>query len=563
MKYAALIIRISDPRQDTSPKNQRDQLNSYINLFFNSETDENDKKIKKVEVYKEYALVGVSGKDSFESNEFLELRDDIRRGNIQIVISTGLDRLGRNVVKFLEFFEFLRTYNVDLIVTQYQIDTTGPIGVLVITILMALAEMQREQYALKQKGTQHTRFLKGRRTGGTIPLGFDRHPTETGLYIENKKESPIVRFIFNKFLELKNLSAIAKEANKRGFRSKRRVEKERVRGGKKFSSTTVRNILTNWIYIGVLEEHKKNKGKPDSEIPKDQRYSRHIPPNPNEWPKLVDDETFHAVQAILAEKDESKKPSTNSTYSYILSGIVHCALCDNPMDVEKGKEHRYYACQNKECIGRKLIPNKFYRRKRNTIDAPTLDESVKRLIRDVVLKSPENIREITKEVNQHIYSVIPNLTEQIQVLKSRKESMLAEKRGILVALSREEENQVVSESLTRDLRVISGDLNDIDQSISQLSSELEQAQQNQYTEAAIRRALEVFVMSLEGVHDQTQKELTQMFFDSVRVGIEEIEAHMRLDEVLYLARIGPDPDEFDWSKGWYARQDSNPEPSGP
>lgn len=364
-------------------------------------------------------------------------------------------------------------------------------------------------------------------------------------------------------MELKSLSAVAREANEQGFRSKRRIEKEGIRGEKLFNSTTVRGILTNWIYIGILEEHKRNKGKPDSEVPKDQRYSTHVPPNPDDWPHIVDDATFDAVQAILAQNEGLKKPSSHKTYSYILTGIVHCALCNNPMVVEKGKDHRYYACQNRDCSGRKLIPKKFHRRKRNTIDAPSLDDSMKRLIKDVVLKSPEDIHEITKQANEYICDSIPNLTEQIRALKTRKDNMLAEKRGILVALSRAEEDQVVSEGLTRDLRAISDDLKDVDKSISQISSELEQAKQNQVTEAAIRRALEVYVMSLEGVNDQTQKELTQMFFDSVRVGVEEIEAHLRLDEILYLARVGPDPDKFDWSKGWYARQDSNPEPSGP
>ena len=563
MKHAALIIRVSDARQETSPENQRAQLKTYIDLFFNSGTDENDEKIIKVDVYKEYELFGVSGKDSFDSKEFIELEDDIRRGNINIVLATGLDRLGRNVVKFLQFFEFIRLYKVDLIVTQYQIDTTGPIGVLVITILMALAEMQREQYSLKQKGTQHERFKRGRRTGGTIPLGFDRHPTEPGLYIENKKESAIVRFLFNKFLELKNLSAVARKANERGFRSKVRVGKKGILGGKLFNGTTVRNIFENWIYVGQLEEHKKNKGKPDSEVPKDQRYSKHTPQNLDEWPHLVDDETFRAVQVLLSQREETGKPSSRRTYSYILSGIVQCALCDSQMVVEKGKEHRYYACQKKDCNGRKLIPKKYSRIKRNTINAPLLDNAVKRLIKDVILKSPEDIQEIARQANKYLNETIPLLTEQIRALKTRRESMLTERRGIYIALAGLEENPVASERLTRDLETISKDLQEVEQSISQITSERDQADQQKVTEAAIRRALEVFVMSLEGVPDETQKELILMFFETVRVGVEEIEAHLRLDEVLYLTRVGPDPGKFEWSKGWYARQDLNPEPSGP
>ena len=563
MRYAALVIRISDSRQDTSPANQRAQLKSYIDLFFNSETDTEGKKITTVEVYREYELLGVSGKDSFDSTEFQELRDDVLRGNVQIVMATGLDRFGRNVVKFLDFFKFLRDNKVDLIVTQYQIDTTGPIGVLVITILMALAEMQREQYSLKQKGTQHTRFTKARRTGGSIPLGFDRHPTVTGLYVENESESPIVRFLFSKYLELKNITAVARAANSRGYRTKERIEKGVVKGGKPFTDGSVRYILENMIYIGILEEHKINKGKPDSEVPEDQRYSEHTPEDPEEWPHLVDDLTFRAVQTLLTPKPEAKKPSSRKTYPYILSGLAECALCGSLMRVEKGKGHRYYACQNKGCSGKKLIPEKYTRIKRNTITAPVLDNAVKCVIKDTILGSPDTIKEITMQANEHLGSRSPLLAKEILSLNSRKEVLLAEKRGILRALAGLEEDQASSGMLMGDLKAVTDSLIEIENSISQRTTERDQSAQLQVTEAEIRRALEVLVLSLEGVPDEKQKELIQMFIEKVRVGVEEIEAHLLLDSILYLARKGPDPDKFDWSKGWYARQDLNPEPSGP
>ncbi len=564
MKNAALIVRVSDERQDTSPANQRTQLNSYIDLI-TAKAEAEEKPEDRVRVYREYQLIGVSGKDSFDSTEFEKLRSDILRGDIDVVMATGLDRFGRNVAKFLEFFEFLRELNIDLVVTQYQIDTTTPIGQLIITILMALAEMQRLQYSEKQIGTQHTRFKRGRRTGGSVPLGFDEHPTEKGLYVINEEEAEIVRLAFDLYLKLKNLAAVTRELNKRGFRTKRvKTRKGKIKGGKPFAADSVKYILENCIYIGTLEEHKANKGKPNSEVPENQRYSKKKPDNPDEWPHIVTEEVFYLVRDLLSKHARLNKKGSRKTYPYVLSGLVYCDLCDGEMPADKGqKKYYYYACPNPECVGRKLIPENFTRLKRNSIDASVLEKAIMMLVRDVVLKSPGDIKEITKSANAYLGKRSSMVSREIRSLESRCDSLNAEKRGILVVLCEMESEKGLPDRLKKDLQEIDREMTDLEKQIEQKRSELVVAEQEKVSEAAIRGALELFVQTYHEVPDQQQKELLRLFFGQIRVGVEKIKAHLLLDSILYLARKRPNPREFDWTRGWYARQDSNPEPPGP
>lgn len=233
MKNCALVVRVSDPRQSDEPdkgtKIQIDQLNRYID-FINATAEEKGE--EKLNFFDTYELVGVSGRKSFDDKEFKRLHEDIRNGFVQVVMATGLDRFGRNVKKFLEFFEFIQEHDVDLVVTHYQIDTASPTGKLIITILMALAEMQSFQIGKKQLESRRERNAKGIRAGGSIPLGYDYHPKKTGIYVINKKESQIVQLIFRLYREHLSPTKVAHILNGKGYRTKVRIsQKGNRRGG--------------------------------------------------------------------------------------------------------------------------------------------------------------------------------------------------------------------------------------------------------------------------------------------------------------------------------------------
>lgn len=197
MKKYAIVARVSDPRQSshdhTSLDNQLKQIRRYVE--YKNSIDEGEE-------WEEACIIrlhGVSGKDSFDSTEFSGLKDDIRQGKIDVVIATVLDRFGRSVSKFLKFFELLEENNVDLVVTNHQIDTTSPMGRMVIVILMALAEMERVQLSDKITKSIADRISDGIKTGGAHVLGFDYDPDRAGFPKANESEAVAVDFIFNSF----------------------------------------------------------------------------------------------------------------------------------------------------------------------------------------------------------------------------------------------------------------------------------------------------------------------------------------------------------------------------
>ena len=570
MKRCALVVRVSDERQgdrpDTSPDNQLQQLHKYIE-WKNADIGE-EKKDDWLTPVKEYRLIGVKGKDSFDSAEFKALRADVDSGLIDIVMATGLDRFGRNVKKFLEFFEFLRkdeSRKVELVVTHYQIDTATPTGQLVITILMALAEMQSKQLSMKIRGARHSLFEKGLKTGGSVPLGFDRHPTRTGLYVVNETEAKIVRFAFKQYQQIKNLKKTVRVLNEKGYRTKQiRNRKGQTQGGRLFNSLSLKYVLENWIYIGYMEEHKENKRKPFEKVPEGSRYMRYLPENSNEWPIIVDQAVFLDVQKILEEHAITNKPGARKTHPYYLSGLVSCTECGFPMEADKGKEaHHYYACKNKGCPARGSIGAMFPRLKRNTIESADLEKAMQVLIREKVLQDPQQVSELRKAINKAIAGEIPDLKDEARLQRKRLEELVSKKDGIFISLKQNENRQEIIARLSSDLMKTVSEIEDVEHQLSKLEEAITSGSRRMVDDAAVRKALLWMSDQLSVIPEGKMKELYASFFDRVMVGVEEIEAHLRLDTVMVLARKGPDPTSFDWTKGWYARQELNPQPTGP
>lgn len=92
-----------------------------------------------------YELRAVSGKDSVRSSEFERLYEDVRTGRVNTIMFTAPSRLCRSVKGFLGFVEFLETHGANFISLKEDYDTTTAQGRLIITIMMALAEFEREQ----------------------------------------------------------------------------------------------------------------------------------------------------------------------------------------------------------------------------------------------------------------------------------------------------------------------------------------------------------------------------------------------------------------------------------
>jgi site-specific DNA recombinase len=152
------------------------------------------------------------------------LRDALSRladGSADALFVTRIDRLARSTQDFLSIVDQAHKYNWRLVLLDLNLDTSSYQGRFVVTIMSALAEMERAIIAERQKDIH-----KDRREQGLV-WGKDLGPKkliteETCLYILQRKSDGV------------SLHAIARELNEQGTKTAY---------GKSWTASTIKYVL--------------------------------------------------------------------------------------------------------------------------------------------------------------------------------------------------------------------------------------------------------------------------------------------------------------------------------
>ena len=322
---------------------------------------------KVVDIYKDD---GFSAKDT-NRPEFQRMMADVRRNRIDTIMVTELSRISRSVTDFLKICNELSESGCDFICLQIEgFDTTTPIGKFILTVMIALYQLEREMTAERISNNFYVRATKGLTNGGHPFLGYDNHPSES-TYLINQEEARIVNKVYDLFLDGETktffgqqdnecinqilssfdsnnegglkISEIAHHLNSLGYRNKKWVTKEEIeKGGNSFEHSSIHRILSNYSYAGIKEVNKKNKGKDQSKLKDNQKYSQ----EKASWPAIIDLNRFERAQAKL---QLNKRNVKKSHHDYFLSGVLHCAECGNALfgGSAKGVHNWHYYYQHK------------------------------------------------------------------------------------------------------------------------------------------------------------------------------------------------------------------------
>jgi DNA invertase Pin-like site-specific DNA recombinase len=122
-----------------------------------------------LEIVREYSDV-ISGAKSKRPG-LDQLMSDARRHRFDVLFVAAFDRIARNVRHFLEVLDELNHLNIQFISLRENIDTGGPLGRAMVTIIGAIAELERS--LITERVGMRRAKLEGRRIGRT-PLQVDR-----------------------------------------------------------------------------------------------------------------------------------------------------------------------------------------------------------------------------------------------------------------------------------------------------------------------------------------------------------------------------------------------------
>lgn len=175
-----------------------------------------------------------------------ELISDIKKGKISMVVAYRFDRLSRSLVQFAELMNLFKDYNVSFVTVQDKIDTTTPMGEMLVKILVLFAEFERESTIMRVRDAYINKAKQGHYMGGRKPYGFEL--VETIKNVKSSKKLEPVKSELEQIVELYNTYATE------GF-SLRTVLKHMLSKdmqslqGKEWTTAKISNILRNVIYV--------------------------------------------------------------------------------------------------------------------------------------------------------------------------------------------------------------------------------------------------------------------------------------------------------------------------
>jgi DNA invertase Pin-like site-specific DNA recombinase len=133
-------------------------------------------KLRGLQIVREYSDV-ISGAKAKRPG-LDQLMSDAGRHRFDVVLVAAFDRIARNVRHFLDVLDELSHLNVQFISMRENIDTGGPLGRALLTIIGAISELERSLIVERVKAGMRRAKLEGRRIGRT-PLNINHEEVVT------------------------------------------------------------------------------------------------------------------------------------------------------------------------------------------------------------------------------------------------------------------------------------------------------------------------------------------------------------------------------------------------
>ena len=428
----------------------------------------------------EYEDAGKSGKSIEGRASFCRMMEDIKSGKdgVAYVLVFKLSRFGRNAADVLSTLQVMQDFGVNLICVEDGIDSSKDAGKLMISVLSAVAEIERENIRVQTMEGRIQKAREGRWNGGFAPYGYR---LVDGVLQINEDEAPAIRTIFEQYVNTDTgANGLSKYLETHGFQKLARQNGT----SPLFSATLIRAILKNPVYCGKIAFGRRKLEKIHGT-----RNEYHQVPQENYLlvdglhEGIVSEELWNAAQVKLLAQSKRYEPVNRSKaeQAHLLSALVKCPICGAGMysnkctkrkkDGTPYKSFSYYSCKHRKMQrGQKCDFNK-------QIQEEVLDNAVVEVIIKLV-SNPKFAAMMQEKINSKVDTTaieqeIAAAEKQLRQYYSVKSKIMEE----IDTLDPDDRHYIIRKS-------------DLDERLYKMYDKIEEAENNLMDARAKKQAIE-------------------------------------------------------------------------
>lgn len=302
------------------------------------------------EIAAEYSDEGCSGKNIQGRPEFSRMMADIEecKDGVSYVLVFKLSRFGRNAADVLNSLQIMQDFGVNLICVEDGIDSSKDAGKLMISVLSAVAEIERENIRTQTMAGREQKAREGKWNGGFAPYGYK---LVDGKLLIAEDEVEIITVIFDRYIHTRDgINGVASYLNNHGYKKKLR-QNNTISG---FSSAFVKDVIDNPIYMGKIAYGRRRTEKKlgtRNEMHKVEQSD--FPVYEGEHEAIVSEADWNLAQEKRKLNAYKRQKVHDIDHAHILSGILKCPCCGKSLYGNMAKAHGkdnktrfYYYCKN-------------------------------------------------------------------------------------------------------------------------------------------------------------------------------------------------------------------------
>lgn len=312
-----------------------------------------------MQVVEEFRDEGKSGKNVSGRPAFQEMlrRIQDKTDDVDYVLVFKLSRFGRNTADVLNNLQIMQDYGVNLLSVEEGIDSAGAAGKLMISVIAAVAEIERDNIQSQTMAGRMQKAREGRWNGGQAPYGY-KIDKECGVLVLDEEEAEIIRLIYDRYLNYsQGANGVAKWLNNTGYRKNTRQNGKYIL----FSAHFIKGVLDNPVYCGKIAYGRRRNEKIDGtrnefHVIKQSSYETFC----GKHEAIIDQDTWDAVQRKRSKTSVKHEKTHSLEHEHILSGILKCPICGASMygsvnrkrkkDGTHYKDIFYYVCKHRKMV---------------------------------------------------------------------------------------------------------------------------------------------------------------------------------------------------------------------